>query len=342
MEWLDQIGQHIWFGVTWPIMSLIVPSSQVNVFFLPSSLAVVMCVYLWRRRRASKIRLRLLLRYLFPRKILLHPSALLDYKYFIANRMLRALFYVPLMLSSVLYDHGIISALTMIFGPGHAPSAPSWTLTAFATLLFIVAYDFAYWFVHWCMHRFPLLWEFHKVHHSAEVLTPITALRVHPVEELININMVAAMTGTTHGLAVYCFGPGAQQLSLLQLNVVLLVFFFTLYHLRHSHVWLEIKGPLHYVFLSPAQHQIHHSTAKRHLDKNLGYLFSCWDHWFGTVYVPQGREHLKMGIGVQTREFNTLWRLYSLPFVKTVRRWGPKRRGTAVSSVPETDHHPVA
>ncbi|MGB4102057.1 MAG: sterol desaturase family protein [Alphaproteobacteria bacterium] len=339
MESLSQIGQHIWFGVTWPIMSLFVPSSQINIFFLPSSLAVMMAVYLWRHRRVSKIRLRLFLRYLFPRKILLHPSAVLDYKYFVANRMLRGLFYAPLLLSSVLYDQGIIAALTALFGPGHAPSVPSWTLTALATLLFIVSYDFAYWLIHWCMHRVPLLWEFHKVHHSAEVLTPITALRVHPVEELININMVALMTGTTHGIAVYCFGEGAQQLSLLQLNVVLLIFFFTLYHLRHSHVWLEIKQPWNYIFLSPAQHQIHHSTARRHLDKNLGYLFAVWDHAFGTVYVPKGREHLKMGIGVQSREFNSLWRLYSLPFVKVMRRWGPKRRSVTGTSTPETDPH---
>jgi hypothetical protein len=27
----------------------------------------------------------------------------------------------------------------------------------------------------------PFLWEFHKVHHSATVLTPVTSIRVHPV-----------------------------------------------------------------------------------------------------------------------------------------------------------------
>lgn len=324
MDWLHQIWAHIWFGITWPVMSLIVPSSQVNVFFLPSSLAVIMAVYLWRHRRAHNIRLGRLLRYIFPRRVLLHPSAILDYKYFITNRMLRGLVYAPILLSSSLYDKGMIAGLTVLLGPGHAPSAPSWPLTILATLVFIVAWDFAYWFVHWGIHRVPMLWEFHKVHHSAEVLTPITALRVHPVEELININLVAVMTGTTHGLVVYCFGAGAQQFTLLQLNIVLMGFFFTLYHLRHSHVWLEIKGPLRYVFLSPAQHQIHHSTAKRHLDKNFGYLFSCWDRWFGTVYDTAGREHLKMGIGVQGRAFSTLWQLYSTPFVNIRRRWKPK------------------
>lgn len=326
MEWVDQFLHHLWFAVTWPAVSLIVPSSQVNVFFLPSSLVAAAAFYLWRHRRAGKIRVRRMVRYLFPRKIFLHPSAILDYKYFVTNRMLRALLYAPLLLSSALYDRWVLKILTVLFGPGHAPGAPSWPVTALATLVFIVAFDFAYWLAHWCLHRFSLLWEFHKVHHAAEVLTPITALRAHPVEELININMIALMTGATHGLIVYCFGDGAQQLSLLQLNLVLLLYFMTLYHLRHTHVWLQINGPLRYIFLSPAQHQIHHSTAKRHLDKNLGYLFSFWDYMFDTIYVPKRREHLKLGIGVQGREFNTLWRLYAVPFAKVTRRLKAKHR----------------
>lgn len=336
MDWLHQIWAHIWFGITWPVMSLIVPSSQVNVFFLPSSLAVIMAVYLWRHRRVRNIRLGRLLRYIFPRRIFFHASAKLDYQYFVANRMLRGLFYAPLLLSSTLYDRGVIAGLTALFGAGHTPSAPSWPLTIIATAAFIIAWDFAYWSAHWAMHRVPLLWEFHKVHHSAEVMTPITALRVHPVEELIIINLVAAMTGAGHGLVVYYFGAGAQQLTLLNLNIVLLVFFFTLYHLRHTHVWLEIKGPLRHVFLSPAQHQIHHSNAKQHKDKNLGYIFACWDYWFGSVYETHGREHLKLGIGIQGREFNSLWRLYSVPFIKVVRRLKAKR--TAAMTVPQENH----
>jgi len=36
----------------------------------------------------------------------------------------------------------------------------------------------------------PFLWEFHKVHHSANVLTPITAFRVHPVDTWLFANMI--------------------------------------------------------------------------------------------------------------------------------------------------------
>ena len=46
--------------------------------------------------------------------------------------------------------------------------------------------DAALWFTHWLFHVVPELWEFHKVHHSAEVMTPITAARMHPVEEIVD------------------------------------------------------------------------------------------------------------------------------------------------------------
>ena len=38
-----------------------------------------------------------------------------------------------------------------------------------ATLAIFMAYELAYWLDHYLSHRVPLLWEFHKVHHTAEV-----------------------------------------------------------------------------------------------------------------------------------------------------------------------------
>ena len=35
------------------------------------------------------------------------------------------------------------------------------------------------------MHKWPILWALHKVHHSATVLTPMTVFRTHPLEGII-------------------------------------------------------------------------------------------------------------------------------------------------------------
>ena len=40
------------------------------------------------------------------------------------------------------------------------------------TAMLFLSYELGYWFNHWLSHKVPVLWEFHKVHHSATVLTP--------------------------------------------------------------------------------------------------------------------------------------------------------------------------
>ena len=56
------------------------------------------------------------------------------------------------------------------------------------------------------MHRIPALWEFHKVHHSAEVLTPITFYRSHPVDMLVQTVAEALASGIVTSVFLYVFG----------------------------------------------------------------------------------------------------------------------------------------
>jgi sterol desaturase/sphingolipid hydroxylase (fatty acid hydroxylase superfamily) len=51
-------------------------------------------------------------------------------------------------------------------------------------------------------------------------------------------------------------------------------------NLRHSHVRLSF-GPLEGLFISPTQHQIHHSID--HEDVNFGSCLAIWDRWFSTL-----------------------------------------------------------
>jgi hypothetical protein len=44
------------------------------------------------------------------------------------------------------------------------------------------------------------------------------------------------------------------------------------------------------VLVSPWMHQVHHSRETRHLDMNMGFIFSFWDRLFGTLYVPKKDE----------------------------------------------------
>ena len=75
----------------------------------------------------------------------------------------------------------------------------------------MLLFDLGYWIGHRAMHEIPLLWEFHKTHHAAEVLTPVTSARSHPVDDLIQMNAIAATSGLGYGALVYLFGETAQR-----------------------------------------------------------------------------------------------------------------------------------
>jgi sterol desaturase/sphingolipid hydroxylase (fatty acid hydroxylase superfamily) len=159
------------------------------------------------------------------------------------------------------------------------------------------------------------------VHHSAEVLTPVTVYRTHPVEDLVN----AMITAVFVGLATAVHGGGTQlQPSLptvLGVNVIAFLFFLVAFQLRHSHIWLSYGPWLSRVLISPAQHQIHHSSEVRHWDKNFGFIFAFWDALFRTLYVPRHHETFPLGVpNMNPAEFSSVASLYFLPFSKAWRR----------------------
>ena len=79
---------------------------------------------------------------------------------------------------------------------------------------------------------------------------------------------------------------------------------------------------LNRVLNSPAQHQIHHSDAPRHFNRNFGVNLSLWDWMFGTLYVTRSQpEHLHFGTGEQDRQrYLTVYSLIVTPFVETARK----------------------
>ena len=69
------------------------------------------------------------------------------------------------------------------------------------TISFFIVDDFSKFLVHMLMHKIKFLWCFHKIHHSAEVLTPMTVFRTHPIEGIIFVLRNAISQGTDQGVA---------------------------------------------------------------------------------------------------------------------------------------------
>ena len=140
--------------------------------------------------------------------------------------------------------------------------------------------DFTRYWLHRFLHTIPFLWEFHKVHHSAKVLTPITFYRVHFVENFLFGLRYSLSVGFVTGIFIYFFGAKINIYMIFGVNA--LVFISSIFgsNLRHSHVPFSYFSFIEKWFLSPKQHQIHHD--KKHFNKNYGGYIAIWDRVFGT------------------------------------------------------------
>jgi sterol desaturase/sphingolipid hydroxylase (fatty acid hydroxylase superfamily) len=235
-------------------------------------------------------------RWLAPSEIYLHPSHMVDIKLLVLGQALTVL---GMFNTVVIRTAAIVLTMTAIGGATGLTMHDhewSWAQILFATLLFALVTDFCTYWVHRIHHEYPVLWPFHSVHHSAEVMTPVTVYRKHPIYDLISDGVTAVVTGVAAGIVLLMFSRNVNILSIGGANVIFVAFNVIGANFRHSHLWISYGKALEHVFISPAQHQIHHSRAVIHHDKNYGEVFAIWDWMFGTLYVPEGREEIEFGL----------------------------------------------
>jgi sterol desaturase/sphingolipid hydroxylase (fatty acid hydroxylase superfamily) len=302
-----------------------IPGDRLYLPYLISFIVISIGIYATGAKRTPGAQTGLggFLKFMFPREIFLHKSATTDYKFYVINRLFGFLFLS--WLGGVGIFAGVATAASLEALFGQVTSEWSTGAISFLGIVYFMATalaaDLGRFLSHFLHHKSKFFWEFHKVHHSAEVLTPITNYRFHPAEKIMMSSITGITSGIVIGLFYFLFGESVKTpdfLMVTALNVGILDFAFriTSNH-RHSHIWLSYGPVLEHVFLSPAQHVIHHSNEARHLDTNMGLLFSIWDWMAGTLYVPQGREEFSMGLqNGEHVEYHSVLRLYLLPIRK--------------------------
>lgn len=249
------------------------------------------------RWRARTVRPRVLARALLPSRLTRSASGRLDiaamlFSFFVAGSAIGWA-----LLSSGYFAEATSEALIHTFGPVAPIALPGWVCAVAMTVLLYLAYEFAYWLDHVLSHRVPILWEFHKVHHSAESLSALTNYRVHPVDTIKFYNIAALVTGVTAGLLGYILGRPSEALAVGGGNLLVFASSTALTHLQHSHLWISLPGRWGRWLLSPAHHQIHHSIEQRHHDRNFGSTTALFDRLFGTLHLPAAkRETLTFGV----------------------------------------------
>ncbi len=316
---MNEFLQDLLTSLLEPLGRLLMPSEPFSLLSLAAAFVVAGGFFLVRRPRSGNRSTRGLLRRVLPRAIWRHPSTRLDLAMFVANILLWALIYGAAVVTSTVWRDFAFDGLTAVFGPGETRSFATWPVVALVTVIMLLAFDLGYWLGHWALHRVPALWEIHKVHHSAEVMTPFTEWRQNPLEDILLANTIALTLGVSYAATAYLLGPAAKQLTLFDANILVLTYFLSLHHLRHSHVWLPIGGVMGRILHSPAHHQIHHSIEPRHSGKNLSLFLSVWDWTFGTLSVPARGQRVRLGLGTGERNFTSVGDTYARPLVNAVR-----------------------
>ncbi|MFV3076752.1 sterol desaturase family protein [Niveispirillum fermenti] len=213
---------------------------------------------------------------------------------FLANSTLPFLlapFFFALGLAASRVGAGLATALT-----GVPPlDAPGWPLLLFCAGLAFVAGDLALYGTHRLFHAVPILWKAHRLHHAPPVLTPLTAYRFWPWEQAMHMSANMLAQGLALGLSAGLFGAGITPLTLLGVNIFALAWGAGFTHLRHSPVPMPYPRWLSGWLISPHMHQLHHSMALEHRDRNFGTALAVWDRLFGTLVRPDATERFHFG-----------------------------------------------
>ncbi len=289
-------------------------SKRVYWLYLLTSLLLAYYVFYKSRKQGS------FLSYIFNKRVWLSQSARVDYLLFLFNGFVKLFLILPYIYLGFELTFFFNERLIEHFGYMEQGLSVELGIMLYTIVLTLVT-DFAVYLTHLAMHRVPCLWEFHKIHHSARSMNPLTQYRLHPVELLLNNFVAMLVFGLVTGVFNYWLMGQVNKWLFLGVNVFSLLFFMFGANLRHSHVALRYFNGLEHIFISPRQHQIHHSQAREHWNKNMGSRLALWDWLFGTLYLSKDCKRLSFGLGEgQDAEYQSFRDNLLKPFTKSIQR----------------------
>ena len=249
---------------------------------------------------SEKLSLASLFGFCFPRKHWISRSTKVDAVIYLVSKFTQRFITLACQLGVAFLVSAAVASFKLHL---HIKSPLHETLAADVVCLCVIfaMTDFGEFLSHYVQHHVPMLWEFHKVHHSATLLTPLTTTRFHPVGNLIDGFFISAFLVPAVMLAELGFNLSLVRVVELSATVELFFALTFLRQLQHSHFRISF-GVLDRVFISPLMHHVHHSAKREHWDKNFGSRLSVWDWWFGCAFLLPRKEPLRFGLGTEEDE----------------------------------------
>lgn len=326
MDALPLFSEHLTDWVITPVteqfLGIFNMNGRFGVLFLCISYGAAYGLFRFRKRRGLSDA-QSFWQFIGGARVHLHPSALLDYRYYFVRAILKIALVLPvvqLVDPYILRSGDYLAFFNNLWG-ARPRLGENLALSLLYGLGVFLLKDFIHYWAHRAFHS-RWLWAFHKVHHSAPVLVPATASRVHFVEKIVEKLSTGICIGLYAGCFWYLCGGEVSRYTLFGVTYLVFIFNSLAANLRHSHVWLSFGPQLEHVFNSPAQHQIHHSDAPRHFNRNFGTNLSLWDWMFGTLYVTTSTpENIRFGTNEQDHQrYLTVYSLIVTPLVETGRK----------------------
>ena len=196
------------------------------------------------------------------------------------------------------------------FGLLNLLSMPLWV----QLLLSVMVLDLvSQYFVHYLLHKVPLLFRFHMIHHSDTEVAATSGLRHHPGDYAVR-EVFALATIVLFGI------PLAFYVLYRMLTI-----FFALFTHANIRMPRGLDRALHWVLVTPNLHKFHHHREMPWTDTNFGNLFSIWDRLFGTLcYDDLSKVRYGLDVLDNSRDRDLMYQL-KIPFDRSIKGGGEHR-----------------
>jgi sterol desaturase/sphingolipid hydroxylase (fatty acid hydroxylase superfamily) len=193
------------------------------------------------------------------------------------------------------------------------------------TALALALMDYTLYLWHVLLHRVPLLWRCHLVHHVDLDLSASTAFRFHFAEMVLSVPWRAAQ--------IVLIGVRPPVLKAWQTATLVEVLF------QHADLRLppRIERALRWLVVTPRLHGIHHSSVREETASNWSSGLTVWDRLHGTLRVDVPQRAIAIGTaGYRDPGELGLPALLAMPFGEQRPAWMPP------GGHPVAQHPPVA
>ena len=167
---------------------------------------------------------------------------------------------------------------------------------------------------HRANHRFPLLWRFHRMHHSDAAMDVTSATRFHLGEQILSATLRLAL--------IPLLGVTALEIVVFETCVVAL----TMFH--HANISIgRLDRLLRVLIVTPRMHQVHHSRFQPETNSNYAVIFSGWDRLAGTYRRRVDDQPISLGLtGFDDDRWQTVLGMLRTPLVQAENGTPPERK----------------